>query len=53
MLDLMNTGGEWGGEGLHRSDTEMTADSSRERNGFKRLTATRRLVHVAKSDWFT
>lgn len=26
---------EWGGRGLHRSDTGMTADSSRDRNRFK------------------
>lgn len=33
--DLIKPGCEWGGGGLHRTDTKMTADSSRERNLFK------------------
>ncbi len=34
VLDVVRTGGEWGGRGLHQSEAEMTADSSRERNSF-------------------
>lgn len=32
---LMKTEVEQGGGGLHQSQSEMTADSSRERNSFK------------------
>lgn len=35
------SGGDLGGGGLHRSDTEIRADSSREENNFKVLTAMR------------
>lgn len=31
----MKTGGEWCGDGLHRSETEILSDSSKERNSFK------------------
>lgn len=34
-------GGEWGGRGSYHCHSEMTADSSRERNRFKSMTATR------------
>lgn len=34
-VDVMKTGGEWGGGVWHRSKTEMTADGSRERNILK------------------
>ncbi len=34
MLDVMRTGGEWGGGGSHRLHTEITADSSTEMNNF-------------------
>ncbi len=33
--DVMRTAGEWGAGGLSWFHTEMTADSSREENGFK------------------
>lgn len=33
--DLMKPGIEWGGGELHCTDTEMTADSSRDKNLFK------------------
>lgn len=35
MLVVIKTGGEWDGGGLHQSNTDMTGESSRERNSFK------------------